>query len=166
MQVYRICMKWAWTYLEMPVKTFDFLFEIVESYKNGKNTMCWVNFFTWMLPGTQHHPWGGSNPRSILHSHWSPRLHLHPPAWRWRKGKRKRERARLRQRISVNVKNVNKSQWKLRNSVTLTDLCQMFTKSAPLLQNVALQQSRESDCISLRQHQGVIMIPKWKTDGY
>jgi len=42
----------------------------------------------------------------------------------------------------------------------MTDLCQMLTKSALLLQNSALQQQKKSGCISLKQHKGVIMIPK------
>lgn len=59
--------------------------------------------FTWMLLGTRHHPWEGSNPRSILCSHWSPRLHLHPP------------KGRERQKESLWVaEKVKEPHWKLR----------------------------------------------------
>lgn len=125
------------------------------------NTTVWRQIFTWMQPGTRHHPWEGATRLSILRWHWNPRLHLHPPGC-----STEREGGWERKGVSVNVRKVNKSQWKLRNRVTMTDLCRMFTKSTRLLQNFALQQSRENYCISLRQHQGVIMSPKWKTDGY
>lgn len=61
------------------------------------------SLFTWKQLGTRHHPWEGSNPLSILCSHWSPRLHLHPPEWR----------ERQRESLWI-VEKVKESLWKLR----------------------------------------------------
>lgn len=73
--------------------------------------------------------------RRVQTSHPS---HIHIEALTWTcphldEGEHRAERERERVR-----KEANESQWKLRNRVTLTDLCQMFTKSAPLLQNFCI----------------------------